>query len=88
MGCIGSNDGWRKGSFMNVVLKRVFIALALVAVCAVILAATKSYGIWVITGFAVFLFILGILKKEKTPDKADPVVEDRGGKIGEKNNLN
>jgi flagellar biosynthesis component FlhA len=61
---------------MNVVLKRVFIALALVAVCVVILAATRSYGIWVITGFAVFLFILGVLRKEKTPDKADAVRED------------
>jgi uncharacterized membrane protein (DUF373 family) len=62
---------------MNVVLKRVFIALALVAVCVVILAATKSYGVWVITGFAVLLFILGLLRKEKTPDKADAVREGR-----------
>jgi hypothetical protein len=87
-GCIGSNDGWRKGSFMNVVLKRVFIALALVAVCVVILAATKSYGIWVITGFAVFLFILGLLRKEKTPDKADEVRMDSGEKSAEEKNLN
>lgn len=54
---------------MNVVLKRVFIALALVVTCAIILAATKFYGIWVIIGFAVFLFILGLLRREKAPDK-------------------
>jgi hypothetical protein len=68
---------------MNVVLKQVFIALALVAVCAVILAATRSYGIWVIPGFAVFLFILGVLKKEKTPGKEDAVREESGKKSGE-----
>ena len=73
---------------MNVVLKRVFIALALVAVCVVILAATKTYGIWVMTGFAVFLFILGLLRKEKTPDTADEVREDKGEKSGEKKTLN
>jgi hypothetical protein len=77
-----------KVCFMNVVLKRVFIALALVAVCVVILAATKTYGIWVMTGFAVFLFILGLLRKEKTPDKADEVREDRGEKSGEEKTLN
>jgi hypothetical protein len=71
---------WMKGRFMNVVLKRVFIALALVAVCVVILAATKSYGIWVITGFAVFLFILGLLRKEKTPDMAGDIRDDNGQK--------
>jgi hypothetical protein len=82
-GCIGSNDEWMKGRFMNVVLKRVFIALALMVVCVVILAATKSYGIWVIIGFAVFLFILGVLRKEKTPDKTDEIREDKGEKSGE-----
>ena len=68
---------------MNVVLKRVFIALALVAVCVVILAATKSYGIWVITGFAVFLFILGLLRKEKAPDKAGEPRDDNRKKPGQ-----
>ena len=72
-----------KGRFMNVVLKRVFTALALVAVCVVILAATKAYGIWIITGFAVFLFILGLLRKEKTPGKADELLKDREEKSGE-----
>jgi len=75
-----------KGRFMNVVLKRAFTALALVVVCAVILAATKSYGIWVITGFAVFLFILGLLRKEKPPDKADEVRDDNGKKPGQGEN--
>ena len=37
---------------MNKVLKRVLIAAALVTVCAVILAATKRYGVWIITGIA------------------------------------
>ncbi len=72
---------------MNVILKRVFIALALVAVCVAILAATKSYGIWVITGFAVFLFILGLIRKEKTPDKADAVRGDSGEKSAEEKTL-
>lgn len=71
-----------KGRFMNVVLRRVFTALALVVVCVVILAATKSYGIWVITGFAVFLFILGLLRKEKVPDKADEARNDNEKKPG------
>lgn len=72
-----------KGRFMNVVLKQVFTALALVVVCVVILAATKSYGIWVITGFAVFLFILGLLRKEKAPDKAGEPRDDSGEKPGQ-----
>ncbi|MBA4423737.1 MAG: hypothetical protein C0390_11685, partial [Syntrophus sp. (in: bacteria)] len=71
---------------MNVVLKRVFLALALVVVCAVILAATKSYGIWVISGFAVFFFILGLLRKEKAPDKADEARTDNGEKPGQEEN--
>lgn len=75
-----------KGRFMNVVLRRVFTALALVVVCVVILAATKSYGIWVITGFAVFLFILGLLRKEKVPDKADEARNDNEKKPGQAEN--
>lgn len=71
---------------MNVVLKRVFIALGLVVVCAVILAATKSYGIWVITGFAVVFFILGLLRKEKAPDKAGETRNDNGEKPGQEKN--
>ncbi len=75
-----------KGRFMNVALKRVFIALALVVVCAIILAATKSYGVWVITGFAVFLFILGLLRKEKAPDKPGETRNDDGEKTEQEKN--
>ena len=71
---------------MNVVLKRIFIAAVLVAVCAVILAATKSYGVWVITGIAVLLFIFGLLRKEKTPDKAGEAPDDRGEKSEQEKN--
>jgi fatty acid desaturase len=72
---------------MNVVLKRIFIAAALVAVCAAILAAIKSYGVWVITGIAVLLFIFGLLRKEKAPDKAaGEAPDDRGEKSGQDKN--
>ncbi len=54
---------------MNTVLKRVLIAAALIAVCAVILAATKRYGVWIITGIAVVLFILGLLRKDNAPGR-------------------
>lgn|GEM_PF-2212581 len=46
-------------------LTRIWIALALVAVCAMVLTATKAYGVWVIIGAAVFLFVLGLFRKEK-----------------------
>ena len=75
-----------KGRFMSVILKRVFTALALVVVCAIILAATKSYGIWVITGFAVFFFILGLLRNEKPPDKAGDVRNENGKKPEQEEN--
>jgi hypothetical protein len=85
--CIGSTgDVWIKGNVMNVVLKRVLIALILVVVCVVILAATKSYGIWVITGFAVFLFILGLLGKGKASDKSGEAPSDDGRKPGHDEN--
>lgn len=71
---------------MNVVLKRVFTALVLVVVCAAILAATKSYGIWVITGIAVFLFILGLLRKEKAADKTGESRSDKTRKPGHEEN--
>lgn len=61
---------------MNTVLKRVLIAAALLAVCAAILAATKLYGVWVITGIAVILFILGILRKEDSPGKGGDATDD------------
>jgi hypothetical protein len=71
---------------MNVVLKRIFIAAALVVVCVVILAATKAYGVWVITGIAVLLFIFGLLRKEKAPDKAGEAPEDHGEKSKQEKN--
>ena len=55
-------------------LRRVFkvflISLSLLVVCTAILTATKSYGVWVISGIAVVLFVLGLLKKE-TPKEDD-----------------
>ena len=50
---------------MNPVWKRAVIAAALIAVCAVILVATRRYGVWIITGIAAVLFILGLLRKDK-----------------------
>ncbi|MBE0557585.1 MAG: hypothetical protein IH628_10165 [Proteobacteria bacterium] len=61
---------------MNIVLKRVLIAAALVAVGAVILAATKLYGVWVITGIAAVLFILGLLRKDNAPGKGGDIPGD------------
>ena len=61
---------------MNKVLKRVLIAAALVTVCAVILAATKRYGVWIITGIAVVLFILGLLRKDDAPGKGGDIPDD------------
>jgi hypothetical protein len=63
---------------MNVVFKRILIAAALMVVCAVILAATKSYGVWVITAIAVVLFVFGLLKKEKSPDMTREDRHDNG----------
>ncbi|MHB9096976.1 MAG: hypothetical protein ACYC5X_04045 [Syntrophales bacterium] len=60
---------------MKVVLKRALIAAVLVAICVAVLAATKAYGVWVITGTAVLLFILGLLRREKSPGRTG---EDRG----------
>jgi hypothetical protein len=53
---------------------RQIIALGLVAVCLVILTATKAYGIWMISGIAVVLFVVGLLRKEKAPG-------DSGGEV-------
>ncbi len=64
-------------------LKQILIALGLMAVSVVILTATKTYGIWVISGIAVVLFVLGLLRKEGTPrdsaggTKPDPDARDR-----------
>ena len=54
---------------MNIVLKRALIAVALIAICVAILAATRRYGVWIITGIAVVLFILGLLRKDNDPGK-------------------
>ncbi len=59
---------------MKIVLKRVLIAAVLVAICGAVLAATKAYGVWVITGIAALLFVLGLLRREKSPGGAG---EDR-----------
>ena len=50
---------------MNMVLKRVLIAAGLIVFCAAVFAGVKSYGVWVITGVAVVLFIAGLLRKDK-----------------------
>lgn len=65
-------------------LKRIWIALVLVAVCAMVLTATKVYGVWVIIGAAVFLFVLGLLRKEKTPGRSK---EEDGKPSGQEENL-
>jgi hypothetical protein len=61
---------------MNTILKRVLIAVALVAVCAVIFVATKRYGVWIISGIAVVLFILGLLRKDDAPGKGNDIPDD------------
>ena len=50
---------------MNVVLKRCLIAGALMAFCWALLAATKAYGVWILSGVAVVLFALGYFRKDK-----------------------
>ena len=61
---------------MNTVWKRAVIAAALIAVCAVILAATRRYGVWIITGIAAVLFILGLLRKDKPPGRKGDAPDD------------
>ena len=61
---------------MNTVWKRAVIAAALIAVCVVILAATKRYGVWIITGIAAALFILGLLRKDKAPGSEGEAPDD------------
>jgi hypothetical protein len=65
---------------MNIVLKRVLIAAGLLVFCGVVFAGVKSYGVWVITGVAVVLFIAGLLRKNKpagSGDRDEP--RDRNG---------
>ncbi len=65
---------------MNAVLKRILIALALVVFCAALLAATKSYGIWVISGAALFFFVLGLLRRGKGADKGAGMPSEQDGR--------
>jgi hypothetical protein len=50
---------------MNIVLKRVLIAAGLLVFCGAVFAGVKSYGVWVISGVAFLLFILGLFRKDK-----------------------
>jgi hypothetical protein len=52
---------------MNIVIKRVLTVAALVVVSVLILLATHTYGVWVISGIAVVLVAFGLLRKEKPP---------------------
>ncbi len=61
---------------MSKVLKRVLIAAALMAVCAVIFVATKLYGVWIISGIAVVLFVLGLLLKDNAPGNGNDIPDD------------
>jgi hypothetical protein len=65
---------------MNMVLKRVLIAAGLIVFCGAVFAGVKAYGVWVITGVAVVLFILGLLRKDKPagPSGRDEA-QDHGG---------
>jgi hypothetical protein len=63
---------------MWVVLRRVAIAAALVVICVAILAATKAYGVWVITGIACVLFVLGLFHRDKPSGKAGEERDDEG----------
>ena len=61
---------------MNTIWKRAVIAAALIAFCAVILAATRRYGVWIITGIAAVFFILGLLRKDNAPGKGNDIPDD------------
>jgi hypothetical protein len=57
---------------MNILIKRVLTVAALVAVSALILLATKTYGVWVISGIAVLLAGIGLLRNEPAPGAPRP----------------
>jgi hypothetical protein len=65
---------------MNIILKRVLIAAGLIVFCGALFAGVKTYGVWVITGVAVVLFIAGIMRKDKPagPEGRDET-QDRDG---------
>ncbi|MCE5265189.1 MAG: hypothetical protein LLG97_16855 [Deltaproteobacteria bacterium] len=57
---------------MNVMLKRILIAAGLFAFCVAVLAGVKLYGVWVISGIAVLLVIVGLLRREKPSEPNGP----------------
>lgn len=65
---------------MNLVLKRILIAAGLLVFCVALFAGVKTYGVWVISGVAVVLFIVGLLRKDK-PDgpEGKGEADDRDG---------
>jgi hypothetical protein len=65
---------------MNLMLKRILIAAGLLAFCIAVLAGVKSYGVWVITGIAAVLFMVGLLRKEPPsgPEAPDGVRKRNG----------
>lgn len=63
---------------MNALLKRVVIAAVLIVIGAAIFALTKRYGVWVITGVAVVLFVLGLLRRDEPPVQGGDNPEQAG----------
>ncbi len=57
---------------MNVMLRRILIAAGLFAFCVAVLAGVKLYGVWVISGIAVLLVIVGLLRTEKPSGPKGP----------------
>jgi len=66
---------------MGGILKQASIALGLIVFCIAVFFAVKAYGVWVITGVAVVLFILGLIRKDKRdgPESRNEA-QDRDGK--------
>ena len=66
---------------MSGTLKQALIALGLIVFCVAVFFAVKTYGVWVITGVAVVLFVLGLIRKDK-PDGMESRngAQDRDGK--------
>jgi hypothetical protein len=74
---------------MNRVVKWVLIAAIMIVVCWAVLTATKSYGVWVISGIAVVLFCVGMLGKESpiaAPDEKDQEAADPADSTEKKEN--
>jgi hypothetical protein len=68
---------------MHAVLKRIVIAAALIAVCAVVLALTKRYGVWVISVIAGGLVVAGLLRRDRQPGRAGDTPAETGSASGE-----